>query len=145
MNTSIWMLENDNDDRYITETTFRELAIDVPLHFFSYSDELLSALEHDKPSIIIISSNSVPLNGIEVLQKVKTHPEHNTIPVVILSEISSAKLISECYRAGANSYVVKPPTPALTKQKIKAFFRLLVYRGRSALKINCINIVCTYN
>jgi hypothetical protein len=45
MNKMIYMLEDDSDDRYLTEETLSDLHITVPVKFFSNSNDLFSALE----------------------------------------------------------------------------------------------------
>jgi hypothetical protein len=44
------------------------------------------------------------------------------VPVVVLGEVSGDDHIKEWYRAGANTFIVKPSTVAATQKKIKTFF-----------------------
>jgi len=48
------------------------------------------------------------INGLEVLQKIKSHPDFKTIPVVILTTSSESSDLHAAYQSGANSYIVKP-------------------------------------
>lgn len=116
------MLEDDDDDRYITETSLRELGFDIPVRFLSYGRELMSFLtQSEPPSLIIIDYN--PTTGTEALRQVKTHPDFNHIPVVVLSEITSSQHVRNCYQLGANTFIQKPDRADLTKSKIETFFR----------------------
>lgn len=120
----IWMLEDDQDDRYLTQSIIDELKIDVSIVFFSGSDEFFSAMKkYNRPNMILIDYNSRPLNGIEVLSKMKSEHICHDIPVIILSEVSNSSFAKECYRLGASSFIVKPFTEKLAEQKIETFFR----------------------
>jgi two-component system response regulator len=48
------------------------------------------------------------INGIEVLQKMKSDERTKKIPVVILTSSNEDPDIRKCYDLGANSYIVKP-------------------------------------
>lgn len=60
------------------------------------------------PRLVLMDLKMPKVNGIEVLQKVKSSDKTKTIPVVVLSSSNQEKDIEACYRYGANSYVVKP-------------------------------------
>jgi two-component system response regulator len=43
-----------------------------------------------------------------VLREIKGHERLRTIPIVVLTSSAEEPDIAECYRLGANSYIVKP-------------------------------------
>ena len=118
----VLMLEDDADDRYITETTIRELGYDVPIKFLAYGRELITWLtQSEQPSLILVDYN--PVTGVDTLKLLKTHPDFNHIPVVVLSEVASVKHVRQCYQLGANSFIKKPETSEMTRYKIETFFK----------------------
>jgi CheY-like chemotaxis protein len=122
MNKMIYMLEDDSDDRYLTEETLSDLHITVTVKFFSNSNDLFSALgDTEKPSVILVDYNTTPDNGVEVLRRIKK--TNQNIPVVILSDSDLPQYRNECYANGANTFIKKPGTLAETKDKIGAFFK----------------------
>jgi CheY-like chemotaxis protein len=122
MNKMIYMLEDDSDDRYLTEETLSDLHITVPVKFFSNRNDLISALsDTEKPSVILVDYNTTPDNGVEVLRRIKK--TNQNIPVVILSDSDLPQYRNECYANGANTFIKKPGTLAETKDKIGAFFK----------------------
>ena len=124
MRKLILMLEDDSDDRYITESAITDLGLDVEIKFFSNSNQFLNSLStEDKPSLLLIDYNSVPENGLEVLKKIKSSQPINTIPIVILSDSISEKYRNECYAYGASSFIRKPQTVEDTAKKIETFFK----------------------
>jgi two-component system response regulator len=48
------------------------------------------------------------VNGIEVLEKIKSAESTKATPVVILTSSKEDPDIKRCYNLGANSYIVKP-------------------------------------
>jgi two-component system response regulator len=58
--------------------------------------------------LIILDLKLPKVGGLEVLHRLKAHPQTRTIPVVILSSSQEERDLIECYRLGANSYIVKP-------------------------------------
>lgn len=60
------------------------------------------------PKVILLDLKMPKVNGIEVLQRVKSDERTKTIPVVVLTSSQEDPDIKECYRLGVNSYVVKP-------------------------------------
>lgn len=118
----ILMLEDDNDDRYITETAIAEMNLDIKVQFFSNRNDFLSYLTNNQPSLLLIDYNSTPENGIQVLKKIKELKPVNEVPVIILSDSSSEKYKAECYAFGASSFIRKPQTVESTANKIKTFF-----------------------
>jgi CheY-like chemotaxis protein len=60
------------------------------------------------PSLILLDLNLPATDGREVLEMIKRDETLKSIPVVILTTSSNPKDIEECYRNGANSYLLKP-------------------------------------
>jgi CheY-like chemotaxis protein len=60
------------------------------------------------PKVVLLDIQMPKVNGIEVLQKIKSDERTKTIPVVILTSSKEDPDIQKCYALGANSYMVKP-------------------------------------
>jgi two-component system response regulator len=57
---------------------------------------------------ILLDLKLPKINGLEVLNRLKSDERTREIPVIIFSSSNEAKDRKECYRLGANSYIVKP-------------------------------------
>lgn len=60
------------------------------------------------PDLVLIDINIPRINGIELLQFIRSNKEFQHIPVFILSGSSSLKEIKMCYFLKANGYLLKP-------------------------------------
>jgi two-component system, response regulator len=124
MNKFVAMLEDDSDDRYLTSETLAELNIDVPIHYYSSSQDLLASLSNDpKPSLILLDYNSIPENAKEVLKKIRQDSGLSEIPVVVLSDTDLPAYKNQCYALGASSFIKKPDNLEETQKKIGTFFK----------------------
>ena len=116
------MLENDSDDRYITQSTLSDLGFNVAMRYEYYSPALPELLKHDMPSIILVAYNTSPENGLEVVRHFRSFRDYAHIPIIILVEELPRSYIKQYYVAGANTVVKKPSSVELTRKKIKSFF-----------------------
>jgi len=60
------------------------------------------------PSIIILDVNMPLMNGLEVLEELKRHPETSAIPVVLLTTEAARSQIERARKAGARAWLIKP-------------------------------------
>lgn len=60
------------------------------------------------PKVILLDLKMPKVNGIEVLEKIKSDDRTKKIPVVVLTSSKEDPDIQRCYSLGVNSYVVKP-------------------------------------
>ncbi|MDR0431580.1 MAG: hybrid sensor histidine kinase/response regulator [Tannerellaceae bacterium] len=60
------------------------------------------------PNIILLDIMMPEMDGYEVLQRLKSNPDTNDIPVIIMSALSDMPSIVKGYQLGATEYVTKP-------------------------------------
>ena len=60
------------------------------------------------PKVVLLDLKLPKMNGLEVLEAIKTNERTRTIPVVMVTSSREDPDIRTAYDLGANSYVVKP-------------------------------------
>ena len=60
------------------------------------------------PAVILLDLNLPRIDGLEVLKKIRSDDQLKLIPVVVLTSSREERDLTECYKLGANAYVVKP-------------------------------------
>jgi two-component system response regulator len=63
---------------------------------------------HHNPRVVLLDLKLPLVDGMEVLQRIKSDPRTQSIPVVVLTSSGEERDIVESYKLGVNSYIVKP-------------------------------------
>ncbi len=79
-----------------------------------------------RPNLLVINVRLPQLDGLEILEEMKSSPRLRSIPVVIWSTCDAQKnCIDEAYRRGASLYLAKPPHLPEARRQALALRRLL--------------------
>ena len=70
----------------------------------------LKQLNEVIPDVIFLDWNMPGINGLEVLRFLRRDPYTRDVPVVLVSANDSDEAIKEALQAGADHYIIKPPT-----------------------------------
>ena len=77
----------------------------------------LSKIQVEKPDLILLDIVMPGLDGLQVLDKIRSKPEFSSVKILLLSNLKDENTIKSGLARGANGYLVKP---ALTPQQIVA-------------------------
>jgi CheY-like chemotaxis protein len=68
--------------------------------------------DRERPDLILLDLKMPKVDGFQVLEQIKADEDVKDIPVVILSSSEAPEDITDAYRIGSNSYVIKSSTAA---------------------------------
>lgn len=105
----VLLVEDNPED---AELALRALAAHGLRESVAVARDGVEAIEHltqtpHLPRVILLDLKLPRLDGADVLRRVKRDPRWQSIPVVVLTSSREPSDVAECYRLGANSYVVK--------------------------------------
>lgn len=110
---TILLVEDNPIDIDLTLRAFATKKIANKIEVARDGEEALSYIERwengeSTPIVILLDLNMPKVNGLEVLEKLKSHATYKTIPVVVLTTSSESSDLKTAYELGVNSYIVKP-------------------------------------
>ncbi|MEO6065829.1 MAG: response regulator, partial [Lysobacterales bacterium] len=85
-------------------------ASDIELRTLDDPEEAVAFALDWQPHALLLDLNMEPINGLEVLRRVRARSELADVPVVMLSTAEEPETKVEAFRLGANDYVVKLPS-----------------------------------
>ncbi|MEO0397686.1 MAG: response regulator [Cyanobacteria bacterium P01_A01_bin.137] len=125
--------DSDEDFEALSRIMNKSCDIDIPITRCYDGDDALDFLYREgdyagrKPAVppgaVLLDLNLPGTDGREILAQIKQDEKLKTIPVVVMTTSSNPKDIDECYRAGANSYILKPTNIEQLKVSIQLFVK----------------------
>ena len=100
----VWIVDDDSSIRWVLEKAFAKANITTAS--FESANNLLIALDHDRPEVIISDIRMPDMDGMTLLDSIsKSHPN---IPVIIMTAHSDLDSAVNAYQGGAFEYLPKP-------------------------------------
>ena len=114
-NKVILLVEDNPDDVKLTQRSFRENCISNELVVVTDGAAALDYLIRTSsqsggvlPAVALLDLNLPKIDGLELLQRIRAHPQLRRLPVVILTSSKEEIDLARSYDLGANSYIQKP-------------------------------------
>jgi len=114
----ILIVEDNEQDLALAQRALRKAKVSNRIHVARDGEEALQFLfcegphaerkMEDGPKVILLDLKLPKLDGLEVLQRIKSDPRTKAIPVVVLTSSKEQSDVVETYNLGVNSYIVKP-------------------------------------
>jgi two-component system, response regulator len=114
----ILLIEDNMDDAEMTIRSLKKNNITnnifhlkdgaKALEYFFGTGQFKGRDINQRPKLVLLDLKMPKVDGLEVLEKIKTHEITKTIPVVVLTSSREDPDIERCYALNVNSYIVKP-------------------------------------
>lgn len=100
----IWIVDDDSSIRWVLEKAFSNANISAAS--FDNANNLLTALDHGQPEVIISDIRMPEMDGMTLLTKI--NEQYPDIPVIIMTAHSDLDSAVNAYQGGAFEYLPKP-------------------------------------
>lgn len=117
----IWCVDDDNTIRDIEVYALQQTGFAA--QGFANGRDMLEALQTQKPQLIVLDIMMPGEDGIEILKKLRTSPEHRDIPVIMATAKGTEPDKIQGLDTGADDYLVKPFGMMEMISRIKAVLR----------------------
>jgi CheY-like chemotaxis protein len=113
----ILIVEDDPKDVELTLTALEEYNLANEVVITRDGEEALDYLycrgnfatrTNDNPAVLLLDLKLPKVDGLEVLQQIKSDEKLKMIPVVVLTSSREERDMVASYKLGVNAYVVKP-------------------------------------
>lgn len=108
----IMLVEDNQSDAFLFKRALPKKFLDKKIVTATDGVEALRFLfdndEISTPKVVFLDLKLPRLNGMQVIEKIKSHPKTKSVPVVILTSSGEESDLKKAYELGANSYHVKP-------------------------------------
>jgi CheY-like chemotaxis protein len=130
-NAVILLVEDNEDDIFLMRRALKSAGIINQLSVVEDGQQAVDYLSginaftdrqlHPLPAVVFLDLKLPLKMGMDVLKWIKQQPHLKSLVVVVLTSSNESIDVKEAYRLGANTYVIKPPTPEQLLDLAKAF------------------------
>lgn len=116
--TEILLVEDNPNDAELTLRTLRKHNLANHVEWVKDGEAALDFLfrrgaytgrnDNDTLRLVLLDLRLPKVDGIEVLQQIRSHEETRLLPVVVLTSSKEDRDLLATYQLGVNSYVAKP-------------------------------------
>jgi len=114
----ILLVEDNDDDARLAVMSLKKQELVNKLHRVEDGEEALEFIFgkgkyigrsiHNTPKLVLLDLKMPKVDGLEVLKAIRSDNRIAHIPVVVMTSSREERDITESYKLGANSYIVKP-------------------------------------
>lgn len=109
----ILLAEDNKPDVYLVRKSFEQHGVAHELRVVKDGEEAVRFIaglepEQPRPCLVILDLNLPKITGIEILERLRAHPECGRVPVIVTTSSDSPADRSEIARLGATAYFRKP-------------------------------------
>ena len=122
MTAAILVIDDEPDNFDVIDALLSQE--DYELSYAASGSAALSSLESYNPDLILLDVMIPDIDGIEICRRLKEMPKWRTVPVIMVTALSSKDNLARCLEAGADDFVGKPVNGLELRARVKSMLRL---------------------
>jgi CheY-like chemotaxis protein len=114
---TILIADDDDGHAFLVEDNLRRGGVNTKFLRFADGQEVLDFLfgrtkepkfEREHPYLLLLDIRMPKVDGVAVLERIKSDPEMRKLPVIMLTTTEDPREVDRCHKLGCNVYVHKP-------------------------------------
>ena len=118
------LAEDDNDDVLVFELAAKESEIAMDIRHADNGDKLFVLLKQDVPDVLFLDIHMPCKDGVACIVEIRKHHEYDNLPVIMYTSHTTEKHVNDCFRNGANLYMIKTRTIKELANNLRSIFSI---------------------
>jgi CheY-like chemotaxis protein len=112
---SLLLVEDNDDDRFLTMRVLRKLPFPVRIETARNGDEALRIIttaaeaSGQLPTVVMLDLQMPKIGGLSLLARIREFFSQEALPAIVLSSSDNPGDIAACREMGITAYLAKPP------------------------------------
>lgn len=119
---SLLIVDDEPNNFDVIETLLADYEYD--LHYLSNGQDTINSIDILNPDLILLDVMMPEMNGIEVCGKIKLRPNWQSIPILMVTALTSKQDLALCLDAGADDFISKPINSFELRARVKSLLRI---------------------
>lgn len=141
-NVNILLVEDNPDDAELVIIEFKKSELLEIVHLAKDGAEALeylfgsvegNILREDPPKIVLLDLNLPKIDGIEVLEKIKSHPEAKKLIVIVFTSSNDDRKKLESLNLNADNYINKPMNMKYFPEAVQQIALSIVMKNKNQI------------
>jgi len=94
------------------------------LNYAASGRRALDRLAYYTPDVILLDAMMPDLDGLETCRQIKANPQWRSIPIIMVTALSSKEDLARCLEAGADDFISKPVDKVELRARVRSMVRL---------------------
>lgn len=94
------------------------------LHYVSNGQRALDCLDQFQPDVILLDVMMPDIDGMQVCQQIKTMPQWQAVPIVMVTALTSKEDLAKCIALGADDFISKPVNSLELRARVRSMLRI---------------------
>ncbi len=115
----ILIVDDQTTSRLLMREALQQIGF-ANIPFAKDGEEALKMMMTSPAHIVISDYNMPKLNGLQLLQAIRTFPATRITPFILLTGSGDRTVLQQAVKLGVNNYLPKPVQPAALQKAIQA-------------------------
>ncbi len=125
---SVLIIDDEADNFDVIEAFLSDQ--NYQLHYAASGQAAIAHLDIFKPDLILLDVMMPIMDGIEVCKLIKSMPEWETVPIMMVTALSTKEDLAQCLNAGANDFISKPINSLEFRARVCSLLRIKEQQDR---------------